>query len=67
MHHGDVSPEIAQVLLAFKKRINAAKIPSSWQASGFRLRTTGMTHRRCDPSAWSQSPEAVSSIALGAV
>ena len=29
MHHGDVSPEIAQGLLALKKRIDAAKIPSS--------------------------------------
>lgn len=29
MHHGDVSPEIAQGLLALKKRIAAAKIPSS--------------------------------------
>lgn len=29
MHHGDVSPEIAQGLLALKKRIVAAKIPSS--------------------------------------
>jgi len=26
MHHGDVSPEIAQGLLALKKRIEAAKI-----------------------------------------
>lgn len=29
MHHGDVTPEIAQGLLALKKRIAAAKIPSS--------------------------------------
>ena len=29
MHHGEVSPEIAQGLLALKKRIDAAKIPSS--------------------------------------
>ena len=29
MHHGDVSPEIAQGLLALKKRIEAAKIPPS--------------------------------------
>lgn len=29
MHHGDVSPDIAQGLLALKKRIDAAKIPSS--------------------------------------
>jgi endonuclease/exonuclease/phosphatase family metal-dependent hydrolase len=29
MHHGPVSPEIAAGLLALKKRINAAKIPSS--------------------------------------
>ncbi len=29
MHHGDVSPEIAQGLLALKKRIDAAKIPPS--------------------------------------
>lgn len=29
MHHGDVSPEIAQGLLAVKKRIAAAKIPPS--------------------------------------
>ena len=29
MHHGDVSPEIAQGLLALKKRIDAAKIPAS--------------------------------------
>src|SRR5436190_123687 len=29
MHHGDVSPEIAAGLLALKKRIDAAKIPSS--------------------------------------
>ena len=29
MHHGDVSPEIAQGLLALKKRVDAAKIPSS--------------------------------------
>ena len=29
MHHGDVSAEIAQGLLALKKRIGAAKIPSS--------------------------------------
>ena len=29
IHHGDVSPEIAQVLLAVKQRIVAAKIPSS--------------------------------------
>src|SRR4249920_580968 len=29
MHHGDVSPDIAQGLLALKTRIDAAKIPSS--------------------------------------
>lgn len=29
MHHGHVTPEIAQGLLALKKRIEAAKIPSS--------------------------------------
>ena len=29
MHHGDVSPDIAQGLLALKKRIDSAKIPSS--------------------------------------
>ena len=29
MHHGDVSPEIAQGLLALKKQIEAAKIPPS--------------------------------------
>ncbi len=29
MHHGDVSPEIAQGLLALGQRISAAKIPSS--------------------------------------
>ena len=29
MHHGDVSPEIADGLLALKKRIEAAKIPPS--------------------------------------
>lgn len=29
MHHGDVSPAIAQGLLALKKRIEAAKIPPS--------------------------------------
>lgn len=29
MHHGDVSPEIAQGLLALQKRIEAAQIPSS--------------------------------------
>lgn len=29
MHHGDVSPEIAKGLLELKKRIDAAKIPSS--------------------------------------
>lgn len=29
MHHGDVSPDIAQGLLTLKKRIDAAKIPSS--------------------------------------
>ncbi len=29
MHHGDVSPEIAQGLLALKQRIAAAKIPPS--------------------------------------
>lgn len=29
MHHGDVTPEIAAGLLALKKRIEAAKIPSS--------------------------------------
>jgi hypothetical protein len=29
MHHGDVSPDIAQGLLALKKRIAAAKIPPS--------------------------------------
>jgi hypothetical protein len=29
MHHGDVSPEIAQGLIALKKRITAAKIPPS--------------------------------------
>jgi hypothetical protein len=29
MHHGDVSPEIAAGLLALRKRITAAKIPSS--------------------------------------
>ena len=29
MHHGDVSPDIAQGLLALRKRIDAAKIPSS--------------------------------------
>jgi len=29
MHHGNVSPEIAKGLLALKKRIEAAKIPSS--------------------------------------
>lgn len=29
MYHGDVFPEIAQGLLTLKKRIEAAKIPSS--------------------------------------
>lgn len=29
MHHGDVSPDIAQGLLVLKKRIDAAQIPSS--------------------------------------
>jgi hypothetical protein len=29
MHHGDVSPEVAQALLVLKKRIAAAKIPPS--------------------------------------
>ena len=29
MHHGNVSPAIAQGLLALKKRIDAAKIPPS--------------------------------------
>ena len=29
MHHGDVSPEIAQGLLSLKKRIASAKIPPS--------------------------------------
>src|SRR5262249_42318249 len=29
MHHGDVSPDIAKGLLALKKRIDAAEIPSS--------------------------------------
>jgi hypothetical protein len=29
MHHGNVSPDIAQGLIALKKRIEAAKIPSS--------------------------------------
>jgi len=29
MHHGDVSPEIAKGLIELKKRIDAAKIPSS--------------------------------------
>lgn len=29
MHHGDVSPQIAQGLLSLKKRIDAAKIPPS--------------------------------------
>jgi Endonuclease/Exonuclease/phosphatase family len=29
MHHGDISPEIAQGLLALRKRIAAAEIPSS--------------------------------------
>ena len=29
MHHGAVTPEIAQGLIALKKRIAAAKIPSS--------------------------------------
>jgi len=29
MHHGDVSPELAQGLLALKNRIDAAQIPSS--------------------------------------
>ena len=29
MHHGDVSPDIAAGLLAIRKRIEAAKIPSS--------------------------------------
>ena len=29
MHHGDVSPEIAQGLLALRKRIEAAQIPPS--------------------------------------
>ena len=29
MHHGDVSPQIAQGLLALQKRITAADIPSS--------------------------------------
>lgn len=29
MHHGDVSPEIAQGLLALKMRIATAKVPPS--------------------------------------
>lgn len=35
MHHGDVSPEIAQGLLALKKRIDAAG--GRLRASGFGL------------------------------
>jgi len=50
MHHGDVSPEIAQGLLALKKRIDAAKIPSSKldetiNVAVWNIREFGKVHR----------------------
>ena len=51
MHHGDVSPETAQGLLALKKRIAAAKIPPSQfdetiPVAVWNLREFGKVHRR---------------------
>jgi hypothetical protein len=50
MHHGDVSPQIAQGLLALKKRIDAAKIPSSQldetiNVAVWNIREFGKKHR----------------------
>lgn len=50
MHHGDVSPEIAQGLLALKKRIDAAKIPPSQldetiNVAIWNIREFGKVHR----------------------
>lgn len=50
MHHGDVSPEIAQGLLALKKRIEAAKIPPSKldetiNVAVWNIREFGKVHR----------------------
>lgn len=50
MHHGDVAPEIAQGLLALKKRIDAAKIPSSKldesiNVAVWNIREFGKVHR----------------------
>ena len=50
MHHGDVCPEIAQGLLALKKRIAAAKKPPSQlnetiPVAVWNLREFGKVHR----------------------
>lgn len=50
MHHGDVTPEIAQGLLALKKRIDGAKIPSSKldetiNVAVWNIREFGKVHR----------------------
>jgi hypothetical protein len=50
MHHGDVSPEIAQGLLALKKRIDDAKIPPSRldetiNVAVWNIREFGKVHR----------------------
>jgi hypothetical protein len=50
MHHGDVSPQIAQGLLALKKRIDAAKIPPSQldetiNVAVWNIREFGKKHR----------------------
>ena len=50
MHHGDVSSEIAQGLLALKKRIAAAKIPPSQldetiNVAVWNIREFGKVHR----------------------
>lgn len=66
MHHGDVSAEIAQGLLALKKRIEAAKIPPSnleetINVAAWSIREFGKKHRTEPASttsrkSWGSSP-----------
>ena len=66
MHHGDVSPDIAAGLLALRKRIEAAKIPSSkldetinvaiWNIREFGKKRAGRKRRSTtSPRSWVSS------------
>ena len=64
MHHGDVSPEIADGLLALKKRIEAAKIPPSKLDETINVAVWNI-RELCQSTRWDTVPTAVRSTPCG--